>query len=127
MSGASGRYRIEGVPAGTYSLTARKAEYVPASLAGVAVLDEVVVTADLPALVRQRGDFVIEKTNEARQGLVQQHLLVERPAQFVEGELVVVRIAATADDGGIGGFRLDELLAGEEVFATSKLEFVYVL
>jgi len=61
VTGAGGQYRIESVPVGAYTLTARKEGYVSVAVGGVTVEENVTVTARSVELVRQRGDFTIEE------------------------------------------------------------------
>jgi len=60
-TGSAGLYRIEGIPVGAYSLTARKDGYVAKAVGSVTVEEDQTVLAPPAELVRQRGDFVIEE------------------------------------------------------------------
>jgi len=59
VTGIGGAYRIESVPVGAYTLTARKDEYVARRVGAVTVVEERTVTAAPVVLVRAAGDFEI--------------------------------------------------------------------
>jgi len=62
VTGGDGDFRIDGVPVGTYSLTARKEEYLSRTTSSpVQVEQGKIVTVDLGELGRQQGDFTIEE------------------------------------------------------------------
>jgi len=61
VTGVTGSYRIEGVPTGTYSLTAHKDGYTTRQVGAVTVLEDQTVTAADVQLVRQSGDFAIRE------------------------------------------------------------------
>jgi len=61
VTGGSGDFRIDSVPVGTYSLTARKEGYLSTTAGPVVVEEDKTTTADLGELGRQQGDFTIEE------------------------------------------------------------------
>src|SRR5262249_47736111 len=71
--------------------------------------------------------LVVEQGDVLLQGLLVELLLVERPPELVESELVVGGGGAQFDDSRIGGLGVAEASAGEEVFAPPELHFVEVL
>ena len=70
--------------------------------------------------------LVVEQRHVFLQGLVVEILLVERPAELVESELVVLAVGAQADDRGIGVLGIAIFPAREVELAAPVLHFVVV-
>ncbi len=73
-----------------------------------------------------RGNLVIEQRHEPMLRLVVEILLVERPAELVERELVVRGVGTEPDDRRVGRFGLAEFPAREVELATPVLHLVVV-
>ena len=71
--------------------------------------------------------LVVEQGHVLVQGLLVELLLVERPPELVERELVVRGGGAQADDRRIGALGVEVASAREEVLAPPELHFVVVL
>src|SRR5215471_11776560 len=72
------------------------------------------------------GYLVVEQSNILLQSLLVVLLLIERPSEFIESELVVLGGRAQADDARIGRLGVAEPSAREEVLAAPELHFVEV-
>jgi hypothetical protein len=73
-----------------------------------------------------RRYLVIQKRDEQRQALLIELLLVEGPAELVQGELVERRTDAHIRDALVGCFRIEITLAGKEVFGPPELHLIEV-
>ena len=71
-------------------------------------------------------DLVVEQREVLVQRFFVELLLVERPAELVERELVVLGARAHVDDRGIGALRIAIFLPGEEVLGSPELHLVEV-
>ena len=67
---------------------------------------------------------MIQQRNESIQGLFIDLLLVERPAQFIQGELVEGRTDTDIHDVRISVLGIKVALADKEVFSTPELHFI---
>ena len=72
-------------------------------------------------------DLVVEKRDELVERLFVEILLVERPAELVQGELVVLGAGARLGDRRVALLGLQPLLPREEVLRPSELNLVDVL
>ena len=72
-------------------------------------------------------NLVVEQRDVAVQRLVVHLLLVERPAELVERELVVLGHRAHLDDRLVRAFGVAKLLAREEVLGAAEVHFVEIL
>ncbi len=70
---------------------------------------------------------MIEHRHVPVQRLFVELLLVQRPAELVQGQLVVRRGAAHGDDRAVGALRIEVFLAHEVVFAAPEVHLVDVL
>ena len=70
--------------------------------------------------------LVVEQREILVQGLLVKVLLVQRPAELVERELVVFGGRSDGDDGRVGILGVTVFLAGEEVFGAAELDFIDV-
>ena len=70
--------------------------------------------------------LVVEQGNILSQGLLVEVLLVERPSEFIERELVELGGGSQFDDARIGALGVAEASAREEVLAAPELHFVEV-
>ena len=69
-------------------------------------------------------NFVVEECDVVIHCLIEKHLFVEGPTEFVEGELVVAGARTVGDDRAVGLLRVEHLLSCEEVLAAPELELV---
>src|SRR6266705_6867956 len=67
--------------------------------------------------------LVVEQRHVLLQGLLVKILLVERPPELVESELVILGVGAQAGDRRIGSLGIAIFSAGEEVLAPPELHF----
>jgi hypothetical protein len=72
-------------------------------------------------------DLVVEQRDVPMQRLVVHFLLVERPAELVERELVVLGDRAHLDDRLVRALGIAILLAREEVLGAAEMDFVEIL
>ena len=84
------------------------------------------VAAALVEVVPGR-DPVVQHAGKPGQRLVIQLLLVERPAELVQGDFVIGGDRPEIDDELVGLFGIDVFLAGEEILATPELHLVEIL
>ena len=70
--------------------------------------------------------LVVEQREVLVQGLLVEVLLVQRPAELVERELVVFGRRSDGDDGRVGSLGVTEFLVGEEVLGAAELDFIDV-
>src|SRR5215831_17767126 len=85
----------------------------------------VVLIVSLIEVVTDRY-LVVEQSNILLQSLLVEFLLVERPSELIESELVVLGRRAQADDARIGHLGVAVAFAREEVLAAPELYFVEV-
>ena len=76
--------------------------------------------------VVSHGNLVIQQRNESIQSLFIELLLVERPAQFIQSQIVVERTDTNIDDARIGIFGIQVAFVRKEVFRTPELHFIDV-
>jgi len=95
---ATGRFRIDSLAVGDYTLTARKDGYVPQGLGLVTVEDGRTVEVAPAQLVRQTGDFVIEDA-EGDQAYVNHRAVTLRFVEVPPGA-VEIRALESADLSG---------------------------
>ena len=72
------------------------------------------------------GDLVIEQRDVLIERLFVELLLVEGPAELVEGELVELRHGTARGDGAVRLFGVEVATAREEILGAAKLNFVDV-
>src|SRR5207245_10206434 len=84
----------------------------------------IVVLIMLPVEVVANRYFVIEQGNILLQSLLVEFLLVERPSELIESELMVLGGGSQFDDARIGAFRVAVAPARAEVLARPELHFV---
>src|SRR5215470_61633 len=85
----------------------------------------VVLIMSLIEVVTDRH-LVVEQGNILLQSLLVEFLLVERPSELIDSELVVLGGGAQADDARIGALGVAVTSAREEVLAPPELHFVEV-
>src|SRR5262249_21024593 len=85
----------------------------------------VLLVVSLIEVITDRN-LVVEQRHVLLQGLLVQLLLVERPPELVESELVIRRFFAQVDDPGIGGLSVAIFSAREEVLTPPELRLVEV-
>ena len=76
--------------------------------------------------VVSRGDLGVEQGDEPVQGLLVKFLLVEGPAQFIQGQLVKGGTDADIHDGPVGVLGVEVFPVYEEVFGASELHLVEI-
>ena len=79
-----------------------------------------------PIEVVSDRNLVVEQRDVLVESVVVKLLLVERPAELVQGQLVVFRGRSPPGDGRIGLLRSEELLTREELLGSSELHLVRV-
>ena len=68
--------------------------------------------------------LMIQHGHEGIERFVVEHLLVERPAQFIQAQLIERRTRTQANDGTVSLFGIEKLSADEVVFAAPEMHFV---
>jgi hypothetical protein len=80
-----------------------------------------------PVEVVAHGLLVVQERHEPVQGFLVEVLLVERPAQLVQSQLVELRAGTDGDHGRVGLFGLQILLPHEEVLGAAEVHLVSVV
>jgi len=111
-----------------------RAKHVRTADVGEAQADDLEGILDAPLLgfgvlrieVIAALDLVVEESEVARQSLLVELRLVQRPSQLVEGELVVLRARPAVDDRRVGALRLPIFPRHEEMLGAAELHLVCV-